>query len=88
MRYPFFWIFRILVFMFFSLADAELVDFELDPRGHLKIATLCLLETSRDGLTEWELRHILGEEKSAVPSAIKRQSKLGAVGNMGVSFSE
>lgn len=58
----------------FSVAEAELMEFESESSGHLLIATLCFLVASKRGLREIELRHLLANEANLLPDGFTRRN--------------
>lgn len=64
----------------FSIAEAELLEFEFDSKGHIILSALCLLAVSRSGLREVELRQILADENQLLPDFIKRKGIGNPVG--------
>ena len=63
-----------MVCVSFSVAEAELMEFEQDLNGHLLIATVCLLAVSKRGLREIELRHLLADEHNLLLEGTKRRN--------------
>ncbi|PAV63566.1 hypothetical protein WR25_20841 [Diploscapter pachys] len=56
-----------------SVCEAELYTFEAEAKGHLLIATLCMLALVPTGLTEIELRYLLCPEDELLPTGIRRR---------------